>query len=109
MLYLFAVVFGLGYGGMIVSQSPIVAELFGLRAHGAILGAVVFGATTGGAIGPLVAGRIFDIIGNYQPVFLIYAGVSIISVILTVLLRPTFSQGGDKWNEKKSLSLSELT
>ncbi len=94
MLYLFAAIFGFGYGAMIVSQSPIVAELFGLRAHGAILGVVVFSATTGGAIGPLVAGHIFDITGSYQPVFLIYAVVSIMSLILASLLRPTLSQGG---------------
>ena len=94
MLYLFAVIFGFGYGAMIVSQSPMVAELFGLRAHGAILGVVVFSATTGGAIGPLVAGHIFDIIGSYQLVFQIYAGVSIIGLILASLLRPTLSQGG---------------
>ena len=38
MLYLFAVVFALCYGGLTAMQSPIVAQFFGLGAHGTILG-----------------------------------------------------------------------
>ena len=42
MFYLFAVLFGLSWGGGAALHSPITAELFGLRSHGAILGIVVF-------------------------------------------------------------------
>jgi len=87
MFYLFAVVFGFGYGGLIALQSPTVAQLFGLRAHGVILGMVIFGATIGGAIGPLVAGRIFDITGGYQLIFLICAVLSVVGLILALTLR----------------------
>ena len=38
MLYLFAAVFGFGYGGCATSESPLVAELFGLSSHGLIMG-----------------------------------------------------------------------
>ena len=89
MLYLFAILFGLGTGGLVTLQSPVTAELFGLRAHGAILGTVVFGTTTGGAIGSLLAGRIFDITASYYLAFLVCAALTIASLILASLLKPT--------------------
>ena len=86
MFYLFAVVFGFAYGGLVVLELPITAELFGRRAHGAILGIIHFGATTGGAISPLSTGRIFDITGSYQLAFLVFAAVSFIGLMLSVRL-----------------------
>jgi len=65
-----------------------VAELFGLRAHGVILGALVFGATTGGAIGPILAGHIFDIANSYYLAFMACAGLSITGLIVASLLKP---------------------
>jgi len=88
MLYLFAIIFGFSYGGLITLESPVVAELFGLRAHGAILGALVFGATTGGAIGPILAGHIFDIANSYYLAFMACAGLSITGLIVASLLKP---------------------
>ncbi|MFC1915285.1 MFS transporter [Chloroflexota bacterium] len=89
MLYLFAVIFGFGYGGLSVLPSPIIAELFGLSSHGVIFGVVImFGGTGGMAIGPFLAGHIFDITGSYQLAFLIYAIISVIGLILVSLLRP---------------------
>ena len=66
----------------------MVAELFGLRAHGVILGMTIFCGMVGGAVGPLVAGMIFDVTGSYQLAFLILAGIIVITLILTSLLRP---------------------
>jgi len=93
MFYLFASIFGFGIGGLVALESPVTAELFGLRAHGAILGTIVFGATTGGAIGSLLAGHIFDISGSYYLAFLVCAVLTIASVILASLLRPTCREG----------------
>ena len=93
MFYLFAVIFGFAYGGLIALESPMVAELFGLRALGAILGMVHFVATIGGAISPLLTGRIFDITGSYQWGFLTSVGLSIVGLILVTLLRPSRRRG----------------
>ena len=92
MLYLFAVIFGFGYGGLAVLESPLPAELFGLRSLGTIVGAVMCSFTIGGAIGPVLAGRVFDMTGGYQPAFLICAAISIIALILALLLRPIGSE-----------------
>ncbi|MFC1913048.1 MFS transporter [Chloroflexota bacterium] len=88
MFYLFAVVFGLAYGGWSALISVIVAELFGLASLGMILGAVIFGATIGDAAAPAVAGWIFDSTGSYQLAFLICAALSLIAVVLALLLKP---------------------
>jgi len=87
MLYLFAVVYGFGFGGCIASESPIVAELFGLSSHGLILGVISFSFLLGGAFGPFLFGFIFDITGSYQWGFLACGVVSFIGLILTGILK----------------------
>jgi len=89
MLYLFAAIFGFGYGGIAALGSPVVAELFGLSSHGVILGVTMIFVEGASAVGPVVAGHIFDITGGYQLAFLSYAIISIVGLILVSLLRPT--------------------
>ncbi len=89
MLYLFAIVFGFGYGGESPLRPLIIAELFGLRAHGVIHGAFLIGLTIGGAIGPVMAGKIFDVTNSYQLAFLFSAILAIISLVVVSLLKPT--------------------
>ena len=60
---------------------------------------MVFGAADtfyaiGAAVGPYMAGYIFDITGSYQRVFLISAALGIVGLIFAALLRPTKSLGG---------------
>ncbi len=102
MLYLFAGIYGLAYGGLAVLFSPMTAELFGLRSHGVIFGMVSFAGTVGMATGPVLAGRIFDITNSYQIAFLISAVVAVIGLILASLLRPVISQGGTNGTGKSA-------
>ncbi len=95
MLFLFASVFGFSYGGLVSVQSPMVADLFGIKSHGVILGVVVFIVTIGASIGPVVAGAIFDTIDNYYPAFIVCGIFAVVGVILSLLLRP-ISEGGER-------------
>jgi len=88
MLYLFAVVLGFARGGMAASDSPLVAGLFGLNSHGLIFGVTSLGFTIGAALGPFLAGSIFDNTGSYQMAFLISAAISIVGLVITALLTP---------------------
>jgi MFS family permease len=88
MLYLFAMVYGVAHGGFFTAISPIVAEFFGISAHGALFGIVVFSGTVGGAIGPLVAGHIFDVTAGYSLTFWICTLLSILGLVLMLLLKP---------------------
>jgi len=86
--YLFAGIFGFAVGGLLSLLALLVADQFGLRSHGVILGSVVFALDIGGAVGPTLAGYIFDVTGSYQPAFLFCLGVSITGLVVTALLRP---------------------
>lgn len=88
MLYLFTVVVGVGGGGAATLGSPLAAELFGIRSHGLILGVIGFCHTIGGAVGPFMAGYIFDVTGSYQTAFLVCIASSIVGLILALTLRP---------------------
>ena len=88
MFYLFALLFGLYYGGYAAVQSPLVAEYFGLKDHGAIFGLIMFALGIGSSLGPLIAGRIFDVSGNYDWAFIICAVMGISNLILSILLKP---------------------
>jgi MFS family permease len=88
MLYCFAVVYGLAHGGFFTAISPLVAEWFGIRFHGALFGVVVFFGTTGGAVGPLMAGWLFDLSGSYRATFQIITAVAIVAWGLLLSLKP---------------------
>ncbi len=89
MYYLFAVIYGFAHGAVYTLSSPMLAELFGLKSLGAIIGAVVFIGTIGGSIGPYLSGSIFDITGSYRTSFLICLALSIVALVLMAFLRPT--------------------
>ncbi|UCG07622.1 MAG: MFS transporter [Desulfobacterales bacterium] len=96
MLFLFAVIYGFAHGGFFTVMSPTVAELFGTGSHGLLFGIVLFSGAIGGAVGPLLAGRTFDLTGSYQMFFLVLSGLAGIGFVLITLLRPledTGSQG----------------
>jgi len=88
MLFLFAAVYGCALGGFFTVMSPTVAELFGIGSHGELFGIAVFIGTLGGSIGPLLAGRIFDVTGSYQAVFLVLTGLAMLGLVLITMLRP---------------------
>jgi MFS family permease len=88
MLFLFAAIYGFAHGGFFTVVSPMVAELFGTDSHGLLFGIVLFSGTLGGAVGPLMAGRTFDLTGSYQAVFLVLSALTLIGFVLMILLRP---------------------
>ena len=74
-LTLFVSLFGLGYGGMIVLWPLIVGHDFGRQAFGAIAGVLgTLGLSIGGALGPIIAGVLYDNTGSYDWAFLSCVG-----------------------------------
>jgi MFS family permease len=64
-LVVFALVFGVGYGGFIALNPAVVAEAFGVIGLGAIVGMLYTSAGIGSLIGPPLAGVIIDATGTY--------------------------------------------
>ena len=88
MLFLFGAVFGFGHGGMATMESPMVANVFGMRSHGVILGLVFLCDTVGGAVGPFLSGYIFDVTNSYRQAFLLCAILSVTSLVAVLCLKP---------------------
>jgi MFS family permease len=87
MLFSNAGFFGFAFGGVAVSHSPLIAELFGLRSHGLIFGVLNISVMIGAATGPLMMGYLFDVTNSYQMAFLLCAAISFIGVMLAAVLR----------------------
>jgi MFS family permease len=88
MFYLFATVYGFAHGGFFSLVSPLIAKFFGTKSHGLLFGIVIFSSTIGGAIGPFMAGYIFDVTASYKIVFIILVILCTIALALTASLKP---------------------
>lgn len=85
-LFAIMALYGFAHGGFFTIVSPTVAEYFGLRAHGAIFGVVLFFGTIGGAVGPILAGWSFDALGGYAPAFAALAALGAAGLALAFTL-----------------------
>jgi MFS family permease len=64
-LVAFAVVLGVGYGGWIALQPTVIAEIFGLRGLGALVGLIYTSGALGALLGAPLAGLLIDSTGGY--------------------------------------------
>jgi len=72
-LYVVAICFGLGYGGLMPSYSLTLREYLPASEVGRRTGFIVFFGALGMAIGGWLAGAIFDLTGSYDYAFLVGA------------------------------------
>jgi MFS family permease len=79
--------FGLGWGGNYTMLQALVADVFGARSLGRILGAITVIDATGGAIGPWTTGMAYDAAGDYGLGFGIMAGLIAIAFVAAMLVR----------------------
>jgi len=82
---LFAVLFGVGWGLSWLCAHVLMIRYFG-AGLAADLTATATTATTIGVLGPLSAGWVADRTGSFVPIFLVFAGLLMLAVIVTSLL-----------------------
>ncbi|MFC1965230.1 MFS transporter [Chloroflexota bacterium] len=87
MLFAVATLFGFGFGGAAPPLITMVAEFFGLRSIGVIMGLTGVGWAAGCALGTFLGDYIFDISGSYVIAFLIGGAIAVIAAILLLFLR----------------------
>ena len=86
-LYLFAVLFGFGWGGIDPPIVALIGDVFGMRNIGIIMGALGIGWAIGAAVGPLIGGVIFDFSDSYSMAFMAGAIAMLILSISAALIR----------------------
>ena len=78
-LAIFALWFGMSYGGIVSLMPAICMDMFGARAVASIVGTLYTGAALGNLLGPYVAGAVFDRSGSYAPVIYGCVALSILA------------------------------
>jgi MFS family permease len=87
-LTVFAVVFGLGYGGVFTLIQLVCVDYFGQRDLGKILGIVIFVDSLGAALGTSLTGHLQTTSGSYLVPFMAVACVAFVAIIGVLLIRP---------------------
>ncbi len=83
-LYLFAIIYGFGYGCLAPILPILVADRFGRHFLGSIYGLLTFFIGIGGSIGPVLGGLIYDTFGSYDYLWII--NITILAAISIVIL-----------------------
>jgi MFS family permease len=87
-LYLGTFAFGLTMGSIIMLQSLIIGECFGLVSFATVSGVAGLFTMSGAAFGPTIAGFIYDTTQSYQMAFTIFAALSIVAIFVILFARP---------------------
>jgi MFS family permease len=92
MFFLFAILFGLGNGGLFSGVTSLLGDTFGLDRIGSILGLLEIGWGLGAGIGPLIAGFIYDTSSSYSLAFILGAASMTAITFLVIMLQPVSSR-----------------
>ena len=90
---LFAVLYGLGAGGWTIGYTLLFANYFGRGHVGAVRGFSQVVSSPVGAVGPLLAGYLHGVTGDYTLSFQIMLGSFAVVVAALVLAKPPRKQG----------------
>jgi MFS family permease len=92
-MLLFLICFPLAYGGGVTLRGAMMSEYFGRNSFGKALGTIMGISSIGGIIGPILAGFTFDARGSYQLIWLVFCGLTIISVAVVLMVKPAANSG----------------
>ncbi len=88
LIWVYALIAGLGIGSWLPTMSILVANNFGLASYGAIFGITNMALSIGSAIGPLVAGNMYDAMHTYQQAFILLAALYAIALPVILAVQP---------------------
>ena len=86
-IYLFAIFFGMLFGGADPSLIAVVADVFGTAKIGTMMGILMISWGVGSAAGPYLAGFVFDYTGSYGWAFIIAGGGLLLSTVAILRLK----------------------
>jgi MFS family permease len=86
--YAFVIIYGIAYGGAIPLLYAFRADLFGRKRFASISGFVSLFKMVGSVVGPIFAGYIFDIYGDYRFAFNVFTVLALLSAVTFYFVRP---------------------
>jgi MFS family permease len=86
-IWLYAVIFGLGQGSWLPTMSMLTSTHFGMASYGSIFGMLDFFQNTGAALGPLFAGYLYTLTNGYHQSFIIFLALYIIAIPSILILK----------------------
>lgn len=87
-MFLFLMFFPLALGGGVTLRGAMMSEYFGRSSFGKALGIIMGISSIGGIVGPILAGFTFDTTGNYQPIWLVFCVLTIVSIVAILMVKP---------------------
>lgn len=88
LIILFVIFTGLGSGGVMSTQLPLFRAYFGTKHFGTVLGLANVFMTIGVIIGPPLAGRVYDTLGSFAPIWLFLSATAALGAIITATSPP---------------------
>ena len=85
-LVIFVITWGFGFGASIPVRFALIADLFGRRHYGSIMGTLMTTSAVFGVIAPVLVGWIFDVRGNYREPFVLMAFTILIAIPMILTL-----------------------
>ncbi len=86
-IWLYAIVMGLGVGGWLPTMSMLISTNFGLASYGAIFGVITLAQNIGTATSPLMVGYMYDTMNTYHWAFLICLTINAVAIPTALLIR----------------------
>lgn len=82
LIVLFIPFYCLGVSAITVCPPLCVSSLFGEKGYGSLIGVATMATGLGGAVGPLLCAKLFDVTGSYRSAWILCACALVIAVIL---------------------------
>lgn len=89
-LMAFVVLRAAGHAAVLVDTTVMTKHVFGLKNFGTMVGIFTAITSIGFAAGPWIMGRLYDMNGNYNVAFILFALMPLAAAVMTWMLKPTF-------------------
>ena len=87
-LAIFIPLYSLAHGGTAPVRFALLADYFGSKSYGSLVGITMTLTAIFGIIGPVFTGIVFDMTGSYRPAFLTVGLLMIPTIPITLLVKP---------------------
>jgi len=88
LIYIYSALFGISYGALLVALPTFIGGYYGRTHYAQILGVIFPLGIVAEAVGPVLAGAIYDATATYTPAFAIVATFSLVGLVCAALVRP---------------------